>query len=147
MKISNIIIHCSDSRFGSASLVEKWHNERGFNGIGYHFVILNGKVNSRNYFCSLDGSVEPGRSTDVQGAHCEGNNHNSIGICLIGKDQFTGAQVDSLLRLCAELLQIYGLSPAAVIGHCETDSGRLQGKTCPNFDVSLIRKKLEVKNA
>ena len=41
-EIKKIIIHCSDSEFGDAALIDKWHKERGWTGIGYHYVILNG---------------------------------------------------------------------------------------------------------
>jgi len=41
MKNKKVIIHCSDSSFGNAVLIDKWHRQRGFDNIGYHFVILN----------------------------------------------------------------------------------------------------------
>ena len=41
-KIDSIIIHCSATRAGldfTAADIDRWHRERGFNGIGYHYVI------------------------------------------------------------------------------------------------------------
>ena len=74
-QIKEIIIHCSDSPEGrndTANDIRSWHKKRGFNDIGYHYVIL------------LDGTIEVGRAEDQIGAHCSNHNANSIGICYIG---------------------------------------------------------------
>ncbi len=47
-EIKRIIIHHSASDFGDAKLIDKWHKERGWKGIGYHFVVLNGKRRSKD---------------------------------------------------------------------------------------------------
>ena len=39
-KLTNIIIHCSDSDFGDAQTIDLWHKQRGWKGIGYHYVIV-----------------------------------------------------------------------------------------------------------
>ena len=67
-----IIIHCSATRAGqdfTATDIDRWHRQRGFRSIVYHFVIR------------LDGTIEPGRDVALDGAHCTGWNHRSIGIC------------------------------------------------------------------
>lgn len=69
-----IIIHCSATRAGqdfTAADIDRWHRQRGFRSIGYHFVVR------------LDGTIEPGRDVALDGAHCTGWNHRSIGICYI----------------------------------------------------------------
>ena len=41
-KIDSIIIHCSATKVGqdfTAADIDRWHRERGFNGIGYHYVV------------------------------------------------------------------------------------------------------------
>ena len=41
-KIDSIIVHCSATKAGqdfTAADIDRWHRERGFNGIGYHYVI------------------------------------------------------------------------------------------------------------
>lgn len=47
-KIDKLIIHCSatpEGRAVSVKDIDKWHREKGYNGIGYHYVIgLNGEV-------------------------------------------------------------------------------------------------------
>lgn len=147
-KISNLIIHCSDSPFGDANLIDSWHKERGWKCIGYHFVITNGRrLNSKDYVAKDDGIIEKGRFLNddewIQdneiGSHALGLNDRSIGICLIGKDQFTLSQWRSLITLCQKRIITSKINIDSVIGHNETQSGKQQGKTCPNFDVNMLR--------
>ena len=126
-KITEIIIHCSATTEGKDFTVEdidRWHRQRGFNGIGYHFVIYR------------DGSIHAGRSKRQIGAHCKGHNTISIGICYIGglstdgkpKDTRTAAQKASLRALVEQLQEEFPL--ATVHGHNECAA-----KACPCFDV------------
>ena len=62
-KIDSIIIHCLATKVGqdfTAADIDRWHRERGFNGIGYHYVVC------------LDGRLERGRDISLAGAHCKG---------------------------------------------------------------------------
>lgn len=125
--INKIIIHCSATSEGKAFSVEdirRWHLQRGFADIGYHFVIY------------LDGSVHVGRPLAKAGAHCKGYNAHSIGVCYIGgvasdgktpKDTRTDAQRRSLVRLITELRQQF--PKASVLGHRE-----FANKACPSFN-------------
>ncbi|WP_108163196.1 N-acetylmuramoyl-L-alanine amidase [Saccharospirillum sp. MSK14-1] len=127
MNIKFIAIHCSDSpneRDVSAADIHRWHKEKGWDGIGYNEVI------------TRSGEIQHGRPPYWQGAHVQdfdgdgiGDNSDSIGICLIGRDVFTDAQFYSLTKLVNEYLLIY--PNAQVVGHYQLDSR----KTCPNFDV------------
>src|SRR5574341_241084 len=137
--IDTLIVHCADTPNGkpfTARDIDGWHRERGFertaaaraaqrpdlSSIGYHFVIR------------VDGTLEEGRGMEEVGAHAEGHNQRSIGVCLIGRDRFTRAQWDQLGAL-VEILQ--GLYPGLqVIGHREVNT---TGKTCPGFDVQAWR--------
>jgi len=127
-KIDEIIIHCAatpEHKPFTTADITRWHNERGFRTIGYHYVIL------------LDGIVEQGRPVKEVGAHCLGHNSNSIGICYIGgvdknnkpKDTRTPAQRKALISLCKQLLAKYP--------HIKKISGHNQyaNKACPSFDV------------
>lgn len=130
-KPTKIIIHCSDSTWGSDYVIDSWHRERGFDENGYHKVILNGVTSlGDEYDIRLDGHIEDGRSITKQGAHCKGHNSDSIGICLIGVDEFTSAQYKSLKELCERLMEEYGISSDDIYGHNEFST-----KTCPNFNV------------
>jgi len=149
--IEKIVIHCSDSPWGSATEIRKWHLQKGWKDIGYHFVIGNGNIKPDFHLKSMNGNIEVGRELDGDsmldgneiGAHALGYNKNSIGICLIGKESFSHRQMPSLLWLTAELIKKHSLKVDDVIGHYETESGRKQGKTCPNIDVEKrVRKHL-----
>jgi len=145
-KITNIIVHCSDSEFGSASMIRQWHLKQGWKDIGYHFVIDNGllvpKAGNRQKelrLTQLDGSIEVGRYLDGDsfindneiGAHALGYNGNSIGLCLIGVKSFTPKQFNSLAYLLKEMLTYFGLKKDCIKGHYQV----CKNKTCPNFDV------------
>ena len=115
-----IVIHCSASPQGrgdDAETIHKWHLENGWDGIGYHYVILE------------DGAIQNGRPEYWTGSHAKGHNTGSIGICLIGEDTFTEDQLSSLT---GKLREIKSRNPTAVIlGHYQLDPRKL----CPNFDV------------
>lgn len=146
-KIDLIVIHCSDSPNGRTLFtgdpskrgfvtpvmeIDRWHAQRGFKrqsewrkrqnpslaAIGYHFVIY------------TRGAVATGRHVDEIGAHAVGYNATSIGICLVGRDQFTTEQWSELKGLVEVLQAQY--PNARVVGHRNLNSA----KTCPNFDVS-----------
>lgn len=70
-----------------------------------------------------------GRDLCEVGAHCAGHNAHSVGICMIGTDQFTADQWDSLAQLVNGLAQVYPIKK--VLGHHDHDPN----KTCPCFDV------------
>ena len=132
--INKIIVHCTASREGQPYPIERIradHRARGFVDVGYHYVIY------------LDGSVHKGRDVDMIGAHCDGQNANSIGVCYVGgcdknmkaKDTRTEAQKKSLLALLKELRTIY--PKAKIYGH--RDFAR---KDCPSFDATKEYKNL-----
>ena len=142
--INLIVIHCAASPNGRPQTVadiNAWHRARGFHrtpefralqnpeldAIGYHFVI------------TLNGAVHTGRHLDEIGAHVQGYNAKSLGVCLIGTDQFTIAQWSSL-RYNIKLLQ--ERYPAArIAGHRDLPNVR---KTCPGFDVATwLRAEME----
>lgn len=139
--IDSIIVHCSATKAGqdfTAADINCWHRERGFNGIGYHYVIR------------LDGKLEKGRDVSLAGAHCRGWNERSVGICYIGgldangrpADTRTNAQKRVLYQIIMDLQREYNI--LQVLGHRDT-SLDLNGdgviepyeyvKACPCFDV------------
>jgi N-acetylmuramoyl-L-alanine amidase len=136
--IDFIVLHCSDSTFGDAKMIDEWHRERGFRKIGYHYVIPNGYRTKHaldsGVMDATDGMVELGRDENEIGAHVEGYNANSIGVCLIGKGAYTGAQMETARGLIVEtLLQKY--PGAKLLGHYELNPG----KTCPMIDMDELR--------
>lgn len=134
--ITEIIIHCSatpEYKNYTAADIRRWHKQQGWSDIGYHFVI------------QLDGTIEEGRHVDVVGAHCNGHNQRSIGVCYIGgvaadgrtpKDTRTELQKNALLSL---LIDLKGMYPGATIyGHHDFD----KGKACPSFDARCAYSRL-----
>lgn len=119
-----IIIHCADTPASmdiGAAEIDRWHRDRGWAQIGYHYVIR------RN------GIIEKGRPENRPGAHVRGANEVSLGICLVGGregEDYTANQWRSLAELVVELKSRY--PTAAVIGHRDVPG---VAKTCPSFDV------------
>ena len=125
--IKEIIVHCSATPEGRPHTVQdirRWHKERGFKDIGYHYVIY------------LDGSIHEGRSVKLTGAHCTGHNKCSIGVCYIGgvakdgktaKDTRTEAQKKALRSLLKYLKSQH--PQARIFGHRD-----FAAKACPSFD-------------
>ena len=132
---TRIVVHCSATREGAHydwRDIDRWHRARGWDGIGYHAVVL------------LDGTVEPGRPETRAGAHVAGHNHDSLGICYIGgvgadgvtpKDTRTGAQRRALEVHIRGWMDRYGIPAHRVVGHRELDAK----KACPCFDVGALR--------
>ncbi len=119
--INYLIIHCSDTGNNNnidASIIHKMHINFGWEGIGYHKVILR------------SGKIENGRPEFWIGAHVKGKNKNSLGVCLIGTDEFTNEQFLSLKKVLLKWKKKY--PNAQIIGHRDAV---VTSKTCPNFNV------------
>ncbi len=162
--IKTIVIHCAATPNGvdiKAKAIDDMHRQRGFHRdtqwlrafnpslkyIGYHFVI------------EVDGNIALGRSLEEIGAHVQGHNLNSIGICMIGTDSYSTAQWASLKQLLITIackvygkptnsiknaLAIFKMIGIDVCGHRDLSpdlngDGVIQKnewlKTCPGFDV------------
>lgn len=129
-KIDLIVVHCSatypDMNIGAVE-IDKWHKERGWSGIGYHYVV------------KRDGTIEEGRPVEKIGAHAHGFNSHSIGVCWVGgldedvadsaSDNRTEEQRMSMLNLLGGLKSLY--PDAEIVGH--RDLPRVT-KSCPCFD-------------
>lgn len=145
--ITHIIVHCSDSEFGNVAMIREWHLARGWLDIGYHKVIENGHPSKLLVDLARDGRVTDGRKLDADnfirpdevGAHALGYNARSIGICLIGVKDFTSNQIQSARHLVYSLMTLHAIPLEHVLGHCETESGKAEGKTCPNMDMNWFR--------
>ncbi len=143
--INRIIVHCSVSEWGNAAEIDRWHRERKFRCIGYHFVIGNCYPTSESYRKKKpdpdsDGKVEAGRPLEEQGAHTKGYNKDSIGICLIGERNFTSAQLWALKLKVLELVNQYpSIESYAWRNHNKSVTGHYEWhktKTCPNIDMT-----------
>lgn len=149
-KIDYLVIHQSASSWGDVNAIDAWHKARGWSGIGYHRVVLNGKRFAKGgYDVKLDGVIQQGRPDDKPGAHCPEYNRNSLGICCIGDGPafaepgkvgyMSRRQWAALVDACYRLCQRYGVPTAHIIGHRDAPSAKKQGKTCPGFDCQRLR--------
>lgn len=115
-------------------LIDQWHKEKGWSGCGYHFVITNGKTTTQTpYLRAQDGQIQTGRRLNANGAHARNYNSEYLGICLIGKTEFTEHQFRALHFLLKDLMHQYNITPENIIGHYQCSTAG--GKTCPNFNV------------
>ncbi len=113
-----IIIHHSATDEGSSTDFNKAHKNRGWDGVGYDFIIDNGTSGKS------DGQIEtsPRWIKQQDGAHCKagGMNYNGIGICLVGnfsKDTVTEKQMTSLIYLVKTLKSYYKIPDSKIMGH------------------------------
>jgi hypothetical protein len=107
--------------------IRRWHLSRGFNDIGYHFVV------------DRDGAVAAGRAVERLGAGVAGQNTGKIHICLLGgrggvgddvfETHYTASQNGALRELIDDLQDDFG--PLAVRGHNDHAA-----TACPQFDVA-----------
>lgn len=133
-----IVIHHSATPAGSAAVFDREHRAKGWDELGYHFVIGNGTL-------TPDGMIEVGPRWPKQkyGAHArtasQEFNQFGIGICLVGNfdlERPTPAQMHSLARLTAYLMKTYHIPPSHVIGHCDTKPTDCPGR---NVHIAQIR--------
>lgn len=120
--IRYLVVHCSDTpdeEVVNARDIHEMHLGFGWHGVGYHRVI------------ERDGRISHGRPDFWIGAHVKGFNEQSLGVCLIGRTEFTKAQFASLEMVLRDWKATY--PQATICGHCDFDYTE---KTCPNFDVA-----------
>lgn len=142
-----IVLHHSASPRGSAQIFDQYHREkRGWQCLGYHFVIGNGTDQG-------DGLIIAGPRWYAQegGAHANSIEYNEhgIGICLVGNFDDKGptpAQVAATRELLKRLCRDHKLTVESVVGHNQIRRG---GSTaCPgkNFPLNELREGLESRN-
>ena len=71
-KTDLIVLHHAATKSCSVEDVHRWHLDKGWSGVGYHF------------FIRKDGTIWRGRPEDRIGAHTVDYNSKSIGICFEG---------------------------------------------------------------
>jgi hypothetical protein len=127
-----IVVHHSATAEGSVESIDAAHRQRKdaagkpWLGIGYHFVIGNGRG-------MADGLVEPTFRwrEQLQGAHAGSRlyNEEGIGICVIGDfsdSAPTPRQIAATRQLISHLSQRYQISADRVLKHSD-----LQASECP----------------
>jgi N-acetyl-anhydromuramyl-L-alanine amidase AmpD len=116
-RVNLIVIHCSATRENVNYTFDQCvrdHQARGFAGCGYHF------------FIRKDGTVHTGRPLEKIGAHVQGFNAHSVGICYEGgldannkpKDTRTPPQKLAILSCIQDAMTFAGKGNVKrIIGH------------------------------
>jgi hypothetical protein len=133
-----VILHCSatpdfvetDSGFDKFTIldIEKWHKERGFRKVGYHFVVTRAGLIQSGRDCLKD-FVE-------MGAHCAHENHRSIGVCYVGMKSPSRFQIESLSTLYRQINLMFNFSVKNWYAHNHFNPN----KSCPGIDMDLFKK-------
>ena len=127
-----IVLHHAAASTCSVADIHRWHQEKGWAGIGYHF------------FVRKDGSIYRGRPIGAVGAHCLGWNEVSIGICAEGNFQneiMPDAQKFALADLVSWLKFAY--QEAKVVGHKEMMATSCPGQNYPLEELKEGKKIVE----
>ena len=130
-----IIIHHSGAGVGDPEGIDRDHQSRGWEGIGYHFVIGNDRP-------MPIGSVQWTFRWNLQrhGAHVKVGsiNQKGIGICLIGNydnEPEPTLQLRRAAELCALLVErIPSLRVENILGHGEVDG---TNTNCPGSHIRM----------
>lgn len=128
--VNRFFIHCSASdhegqKFEGVELaktIDRWHRERGFSCIGYHYVI------------DKKGQLITGRSIAQTPAAQAFHNVGTLAVCLHGleEDKFTEAQFTTLKELCERYDDLYD-------GHITFwPHNAVANKACPVFDINMV---------
>lgn len=134
-----VIHHSAIPAYGNAASMDQTHKGRGFDGLGYHFVIGNGTK-------SKDGEVEVGFRWPIQreGAHCKKSgaenwwNEHTIGIVLIGNFSNhppSEAQIRSLVELTVWLSREFNIPYERIYFHREVKMTECPGNSFPRAAV------------
>ena len=124
--LKRIILHHSGSLRDKTTMLmmRKWHMDKGWSDIGYHHVIEG------------DGRHVYGRPLEIVGAHCKGENEDSVGICVTGDNtdiaqQWTMTQIDKLLRVVDSYRFVFpGIEVSGHKDHRPTE--------CPGLDAKNV---------
>jgi N-acetylmuramoyl-L-alanine amidase len=124
-----IIIHHTATDQGSALLLDESHKNRGWQGLGYDFLINNGTQGKP------DGHIEASLRWIHQedGAHCKasGMNHKGIGIAIVGNyshEKPSKKQLDTLVYTVNVLKAYYNIPKSNILGHRDVPGARTE---CP----------------
>jgi hypothetical protein len=169
---TEIVLHHSASRFGTREDIDLWHRQRGFNGVGYHFIVTNGFDTSEyKYNPEHDGRVQAGRRVSEAGAHCKakGKNNTALGVCCIGdasskwqpegpdylrpgaamfgrvtkQKYLTRKQHEALVDKLAELCKRWKIDPSKITQHSDHDP--VEKAWCASLNLTILRKQVRAK--
>ena len=131
-KPNKLVLHHAEASKCTVQDIHSWHLNNGWSGIGYH------------YFIRKDGSIYRGRPDGAIGAHCQGSNTGSLGICFEGnymKETMPTAQYNAGIDLIKYLRGKYG--NLTIYGHKELLATECPGSKFPLADFKNLKKNEE----
>lgn len=136
MRTIDLIVchHSAGSTTATVADIRREHLARGFSDIGYHWFLH--QVGKGGPW-----TVSPGRAESEVGSHDQGQNANSIGVCLAG--DFTRGPVPAdawavLVATVTSRCRAYGLLETRVQGHREGEPASTP-TACPGYSPELLR--------
>lgn len=107
--------------------IRSTHLSKGWKDVGYHFVITG------------DGIIHPGRRIETIGAHAQGANEDSIGVCLTGDNTrhpsegfgWRPAQIAAAQRILDAIRLLW--PQVTFVGHRDT-----KATLCPGLDIHEV---------
>jgi N-acetyl-anhydromuramyl-L-alanine amidase AmpD len=127
-----IVLHHAAATTATVVQIDQWHKGNGWSGIGYHFYVRK------------NGDIYRGRPIWAVGAHAQGSNSNSIGICAEGNfdtETMPQAQEKAIKELLEYLKTLY--PKAEVKGHREVCATGCPGKNYPLDEMKRFYKNAE----
>jgi len=136
---SKIIIHHSltaDGKTVSMDAIRYYHTKvKHWDAIGYHYLIE---------LVKLHYEIFTGRMMTERGAHCRGQNGDSLGICFVGnfdKEPPPEAQWKLGLRFVKSLMTVFNIPVEQVYGH-----RHFARKSCPGLYFCMDKFRAELSN-
>jgi GT2 family glycosyltransferase len=123
-----VLHHSATDPTASLEDIKLAHLSRGFDDIGYHWLIYE------------DGSIRSARPENIEGAHALGFNSESIGICLIGnynQSTLNKECLSTLIKLLYLLCSVYKISIENILTHQAVDKKLNSGRKteCPGQNI------------
>ena len=113
-----------DTSHHTAKMIKAWHLAKGWDDIGYNWVD------------EKDGKLVKGRDEKKDGAHCLGQNSQSIGICLSGNFDLTfptKEQLETFKVFYRDLIKRYpNITPDKIYPHRKFANKTCYGKNIPD---------------
>ena len=129
-KTDYIVLHHAEAVKCTAQDVHSWHRANGWTGIGYHF------------FVRKDGTIYCGRPINVVGAHVQGMNSCSVGICAEGDYHTKKRHATSTKEIYYRVMSISKKNyypNAKIVGHREIGDSNCPGRYYPLDEIKNMK--------
>jgi hypothetical protein len=129
-----IIHHTASSQNTKLETIRRWHKERGWQDVGYHYVmeIHNGR-----------GVLKIGRPDTQPGAHTVGWNNKAIGLVVVGNYDTETIGERLYMDILAAVVHIclkYSIPADKIFGHRDKASTACPGK---HFPLAKLREEVK----